>query len=471
MKNKIIVTIILFFICNSYSFSQDIRQNMQNIDEQRRYILKRSLLELKSAEQDYKKTIEAIKNNRKLLLDKIAELKNKKQQLLSESKTLKQEIQKLDKENEVLSSIFEKNTSDIKELVGLIRINAKDLESILKQSPYSALKRHREKKLSSILNKTDFPDMKDLKEMADLLFEEILNNSEVTLKKGLFVDRKGMEKSADILFIGPFTQIYREGKEVGFLLYSDNSERFFALSKPAPYLVRRDIKKYLEGKTPLAPVDISKGGAIREFLYKLSLWENILMGGPLVWPILAIGVIALILILERFYTLRKKYIDAEQFMDKLKRLINEKKWDDAESLCKEFKSKSIPKVILKGVLNRNLPREEMENILQEEILKEIPRLERFLSTLGMLAKIAPLLGLLGTVTGMINTFQVITYFGTSDPKLMASGISEALVTTMLGLSVAIPIMFFHTILNRKVENYISDMEENCISFVNLLYAK
>ncbi len=71
---------------------------------------------------------------------------------------------------------------------------------------------------------------------------------------------------------------------------------------------------------------------------------------------------------------------------------------------------------------------------------------------------------------MINTFHVITYFGTSDPKLMSGGISEALVTTMLGLSVAIPIMFFHTILTRMVENYISSMEENAISLVNTIFS-
>ncbi len=454
----------------SYVFAQDIRANMKNIDKQKRYILEKSSIEIKKAQQDYKKTLQEIQDNRNALLNKIAELKKKKQDLLSESKGLKKDIQALDKEYEILSSIFEKNTSDIKELVGQIRIDAKDLISILKQSPYSTLKRHRERGLYPILNKATFPGMKDLKTMADLLFDEILNTSEVSLKKGEFIDRKGLKKQADILFIGPFTQIYSTGGHVGFLLYSDKSERFFALSKPAPYLIRRSIKKYLSGKTPLAPVDISKGGAIREFLYEMSLWENILSGGPLVWPILGIGIIGLILILQKFYILRKKYIDSTQFMDELKTLIINKKWEQAKVLCQSFKQKPIPNIIFKGIINKDLPREELENILQEEILRHIPGLEKFLSTLGMLAKIAPLLGLLGTVTGMINTFHVITYFGTSDPKLMSSGISEALVTTMLGLSVAIPIMFFHTILSRIVENYIASMEENAISFINLVFS-
>jgi len=111
----------------------------------------------------------------------------------------------------------------------------------------------------------------------------------------------------------------------------------------------------------------------------------------------------------------------------------------------------------------------MENVLQEAILAQIPPIERFLSTLGMLAAIAPLMGLLGTVTGMINTFHVITYYGAGDPRMMSGGISEALVTTMLGLTVAIPIMLFHTLLSRRVETQISTMEEKSVSFVNMVF--
>jgi biopolymer transport protein ExbB len=118
---------------------------------------------------------------------------------------------------------------------------------------------------------------------------------------------------------------------------------------------------------------------------------------------------------------------------------------------------------------RTLKRTDMENALQEAILGEIPPLERFLSTLGMLAAIAPLMGLLGTVTGMINTFHVITFYGTSDPRMMSGGISEALVTTMLGLCVAIPIMLCHTLLSRQVETMIATMEEKAVAMVNAVF--
>jgi len=144
-------------------------------------------------------------------------------------------------------------------------------------------------------------------------------------------------------------------------------------------------------------------------------------------------------------------------------------WKGCRLFLESKSRKLIPKVLLTALAFKDQTRQDMENALQEAILGEIPRIERFLSTLGMLAAIAPLLGLLGTVTGMINTFHVITTYGTGDPRMMSSGISEALVTTMLGLSVAIPIMLAHTFLSRRVETLISKMEEKSVAFVNLVF--
>jgi biopolymer transport protein ExbB len=124
-------------------------------------------------------------------------------------------------------------------------------------------------------------------------------------------------------------------------------------------------------------------------------------------------------------------------------------------------------VLTAGLAGRNEDRETQENILQEAILREAPRLERFLAVLGILAAIAPLLGLLGTVTGMIGTFRVITLYGTGDPRMMSGGISEALVTTELGLAVAIPIMLLHTFLGRRVDHIIGDMEEKAVALTNI----
>ena len=156
-------------------------------------------------------------------------------------------------------------------------------------------------------------------------------------------------------------------------------------------------------------------------------------------------------------------------MAKLRQLVDQGNWEECKTLLSAEKNRLIPKILLTSLPFRKQKREDMENALQESILGEIPKIERFLSTLGMLAAIAPLLGLLGTVTGMINTFHVITYYGAGDPRMMSGGISEALVTTMLGLTVAIPIMLVHTLLSRRVETQIGQMEEKAVSFVNMVF--
>ncbi|MBT6612158.1 MAG: MotA/TolQ/ExbB proton channel family protein, partial [Deltaproteobacteria bacterium] len=157
-----------------------------------------------------------------------------------------------------------------------------------------------------------------------------------------------------------------------------------------------------------------------------------------------------------------------KLVEQLNSLALRNQWESCENLLKKFSHKPLAIVLQAALKNRRLKREDIENVLQETILGQIPPLERFLSTLGMMASIAPLLGLLGTVTGMINTFHTITYFGTGDAKMMSGGISEALVTTMLGLSVAIPIMFSHTLLSRFVENLIAQMEEKAVAFINTI---
>jgi biopolymer transport protein ExbB len=125
-------------------------------------------------------------------------------------------------------------------------------------------------------------------------------------------------------------------------------------------------------------------------------------------------------------------------------------------------------VIRAGLGARDEDRETLESTLQESILHELPRIQRGIAILAVLGAVAPLLGLLGTVTGMIDTFRVITMFGTSDPKLMSGGISEALITTELGLAVAIPIMLLHTWLSRRTDHLIGDMEEKAVQLTNIV---
>jgi biopolymer transport protein ExbB len=184
---------------------------------------------------------------------------------------------------------------------------------------------------------------------------------------------------------------------------------------------------------------------------------------------LGIAFLALILVLERVLFLQRVHTRTDIIMGKVNELASRGKWDECQDLLKKKRGGPVRNVLISGLASRGEDRETLESVLQESILRELPRLERFLPTLNIMAAIAPLLGLLGTVTGMINTFHVITLYGTGDPRMMSGGISEALVTTMLGLAVAIPIMLIHTFLSRRVDHITGDMEEKAVALTNIIH--
>jgi biopolymer transport protein ExbB len=169
------------------------------------------------------------------------------------------------------------------------------------------------------------------------------------------------------------------------------------------------------------------------------------------------------------FFLKGVHDNTDGVMGRVNDLAMQGRWEECDAVVKRKKGRPVYDVLEAGLCARGEDRETLESILQEAILKELPRLERFLPMLNMMGAIAPLLGLLGTVTGMITTFHVITLYGTGDPRMLSGGISEALVTTMLGLSVAIPIMLTHTFLSRRVEHVVGDMEEKAVALTNIIY--
>ena len=154
--------------------------------------------------------------------------------------------------------------------------------------------------------------------------------------------------------------------------------------------------------------------------------------------------------------------------DSLSQVIKKIRSGDLEAAKHEANKISGPtgEMIAVGVANHAEPKELLEEILLEKMVTTQPKIERLLSIIAVTAATAPLLGLLGTVTGMINTFKLITIFGTGDAKSLSGGISEALITTEFGLVVAIPSLIFHAFLSRKARSIMAGMERVAMSFVN-----
>ncbi|MDD2557994.1 MAG: MotA/TolQ/ExbB proton channel family protein [Desulfuromonas sp.] len=351
------------------------------------------------------------------------------------------------------------------ELLGSIRTSAVDVAGMVKNSPVTALSVSQDSALQQLLVADTSASIAQVRTLRTLMLEQIQAASEVQRQRVTLVDRSGKQVEAQVVLLGTFTALYKAGAEVGFALYSPPSRQLMALSQLPGYTLKKQIKNYFAGSSSAAPIDIGHGASLRQMTYQRSLGAQVRYGGIIVWPILGIAVVALVLVGERLWFLSRQRYNSDSILAQMQPCIDAHQWIECEQLCKR-KDVPLTRVIAAAIPFVTRPREELESVLQEEILAEIPAQERFLSTLAVLAAIAPLLGLLGTVTGMIHTFELITFHGTGDPRMLSSGISEALVTTMFGLGVAIPLMLAHSLISRRVESHIAELEEKAISFVN-----
>jgi biopolymer transport protein ExbB len=200
------------------------------------------------------------------------------------------------------------------------------------------------------------------------------------------------------------------------------------------------------------------------------MWELVRAGGPFMAPIILCSIAAVGILLERLWTLQRKRVLPEELIKKLSSFAEggqvTPKFIDALE-----KNSPLGRVLAAALANRDRGREIMMERVQDTGRHVVHELERFLNTLGTIASISPLLGLLGTVTGIIRAFNAVMLGGMGDPRLLAGGISEALVTTASGLAVAIPSFIAYRYLRGKVERIVIDMEKIAVTFADSLGAK
>ena len=197
------------------------------------------------------------------------------------------------------------------------------------------------------------------------------------------------------------------------------------------------------------------------------MFEIIKSGGLLMLPILGCSVVALAIVLERFWSLQKKRVAPENLVAKVWKLDQNNQLNDKKILAIK-ESSPLGRILAAGLMNRASSRDIMRESIEETGRHAAYELQLFLTTLGTIAAISPLLGLLGTVVGMIQVFAVITSVGVGDPGELANGISKALITTAAGISVAIPAIFFVRYFRRKVDGLIVEMEGEAIKLVEVM---
>jgi biopolymer transport protein ExbB len=194
------------------------------------------------------------------------------------------------------------------------------------------------------------------------------------------------------------------------------------------------------------------------------MWEIIQAGGPVMWPIIACSIGAAAIILERLWTLQEKRVIPRELTDKVWKLVETRTLTDRHITALENNS-PLGRVLAAGLQNRDRGREIMKEVVEDTGRHVVHELERFLNTLGTIAAITPLLGLLGTVTGMISAFEAITTQGVGDARVLSGGIGEALITTAAGLIVAIPALIGYRYLRGRVDALVIEMEKQAIKLV------
>lgn len=190
-------------------------------------------------------------------------------------------------------------------------------------------------------------------------------------------------------------------------------------------------------------------------------------GGWLMWPILACSLVAMTIILERLWSLRRRRVMPANLMEQVWQ------WQRDQALTPEriqslAQGSPLGRLLSAGLVNRHHSREVMKEAINDVGRQVVADLERYLNTLGTIAAVSPLLGLLGTVFGMIDIFTVIIDAGVGNPGILAGGISEALITTAAGLTVAIPSLMFHRYFDGLVNRYALAMEEQALNLVEVI---
>lgn len=198
------------------------------------------------------------------------------------------------------------------------------------------------------------------------------------------------------------------------------------------------------------------------------MFELILAGGWIMAPIIICSILALTIVVERFWTLREKKIAPPNLVDQIIKLYQKNRITN-EAISKLHNNSPLGRILASGLRNMNAERELMKESIEEEGRQVVLELERFLNTLGTIAAITPLLGLLGTVIGMIKVFAVITSVGVGDPAVLADGISQALLTTAAGLSVAIPSLMFYRYFRGRVDELLLKMEAQAVYLVEVVH--
>ncbi|EGR2415573.1 MotA/TolQ/ExbB proton channel family protein [Vibrio cholerae] len=381
------------------------------------------------------------------------ELQAAKAELLAERNRLQKEADQLssqfsDNENTLarLEETLRLETGSLGEMFGVVRQNAKELQSELDQSVTGVEPRAHQQSIDDVVAAKTLPSMAQLRGLWQAMREEIRASGQIQTTEIQWLNGQGETQTVPALRLGSLGLI----SEQGYVKWDNARQQALSYQQlPSDFPTFSHIRTLVDGDVVTMKVDPSRGVLLEQLALTPTLSQRLQAGGVIGNVILVLLGVGLIIALYRgaiLATLRQK-IKAQ--------------------LKNPEQPGNNPLGRILAVYNKEQQRsvEALELRLLEAVVDEQNHLETGLSMLKLLAALAPMLGLLGTVTGMIETFQVITQFGNGDPKVMAGGISMALVTTVEGLIAAIPLLLAHNILSAQAEAIRNILEKQGIGLV------
>ena len=432
----------LIFIFSALVFCPNAVAQQMDLDK-----LLRDIKQTQGAEGKINKGKEAqfLAGNQQLLLDAARAEISKQEQL---STQLKAQLTASQQQTSKLEADLSDRSGTLTELFAVARLVAGDLKANLKNSLISAEFPDRSDQLAAIADNKALPNINQLEQLWFTLQQEMTESGKVVHYDSEVSSPAGERRNARVIRVGTFNAL-ADGR---YLRYSPETRQLQDLPRqPGSKFVdlAEDIADAKSGQVDIG-IDPTRGVILGMLIQTPDVFERLDQGGAIGYITMALGVIGLIYGVFRL-------IELSLTGKKMLRQLNSAEISEDNPLGR---------VLAVADKSAGQETDNLELLLDEAITREVPALEKGIAMIKLLAAVAPLLGLLGTITGMIVTFQSISLFGTGDPKLMAGGISQALVTTMQGLCVAIPLLFLHSLTASRSRVLIQILDEQTAGLIS-----
>ena len=444
MNIKYILPVVLFFGFSNNLLSQEV------IDKEISP-LQQLITEIEEGIDIEKRFDFSRANTKEKKLNELKRINKKLEKDLADAEALSVRLTNQFDENEKkLAELEEKLTlklGNLGEMFGVVKQVSGQTRGEFKNSITNIDNPNRDLFLKNLAESKKLPNLDDISGLWIELLKEISNAENVKSFDTEVLTADGKLTNLNVLRIGTFS-LSSDGKFLKHLI--DTNQVEFLPSQPSG-VSKRKLSNLQSAENGMFTVDIdpTRGAILEKLIQKKTFFQRIADGGLVGYVIILLGLFGVALSGERIYVLREKLQEINKQEEDMNN-IGSNLLGDLLQVAKDNANESI---------------ESLEIILDEKIQSITPMIEVRVKAIKLIATVAPLLGLLGTVIGMIETFQAITLFGTGDPKLMAGGISQALVTTMLGLIVAAPLLFLHSYAENYSKSIIGFLEEKASGIV------